>query len=213
MERWVPVNLLNILTIWTLSVWRCHLHDQSKLQSKQAIVLSHGLHENYIPTCGIIITLKKKLWGYYYGLVLLPPPPAAAHQGFAICNCDTDVHIKYMFNTAIDNPGWNSPVHNDENQNGPQQPFCKKTRQLGHPRSPANRFRSEHHNFLFVFYIQYFGYSFPLSISTIWGNHLPFNFMLKFPIYYLDNMLKLIPNLINLSCELGHMMTTHDFLT
>ena len=27
---------------------------------------------------------------------------------------------------------------------------------------------------------------FPMSISTIWGNHLPFNFMLKFPIYYFD---------------------------
>ena len=27
----------------------------------------------------------------------------------------------------------------------------------------------------------YSGYRFPLSLSTIWGNHLPFNFMLKFP--------------------------------
>ena len=32
----------------------------------------------------------------------------------------------------------------------------------------------------------YIGYRFPLSLSTIWGNHLPFNFMLKFPIYYLE---------------------------
>ena len=27
---------------------------------------------------------------------------------------------------------------------------------------------------------------FPLSLSTIWENHLPFNFMLKFTIYYLE---------------------------
>ena len=27
----------------------------------------------------------------------------------------------------------------------------------------------------------YIGYRFPLSLSTIWGNHLPVNFMLKFP--------------------------------
>ena len=27
----------------------------------------------------------------------------------------------------------------------------------------------------------YNGYRFPLSLSTIWGNHLPVNFMLKFP--------------------------------
>ena len=32
----------------------------------------------------------------------------------------------------------------------------------------------------FLLYI-YIGYRFPLSISTIWGNHLPVNFMLKFP--------------------------------
>ena len=51
------------------------------------------------------------------------------------------------------------------------------TRQLGRPRSPANRFRSEHHNFCFI----YIGYRLPLSPSTIWGNHLPVNFMLKFP--------------------------------
>ena len=29
----------------------------------------------------------------------------------------------------------------------------------------------------------YIGYGYPLSLSTIWGNHLPFNFMLKFSIY------------------------------
>ena len=52
-----------------------------------------------------------------------------------------------------------------------------KTRQLGHPRSPANRFRNKHHNFCYI----YIGYRFPLSLSTIWGNHLPVNFMLKFP--------------------------------
>ena len=51
------------------------------------------------------------------------------------------------------------------------------TRQLGHLRSPANRFRNEHHNFCYI----YIGYRFPLSLSTIWGNHLPVNFMLKFP--------------------------------
>ena len=33
------------------------------------------------------------------------------------------------------------------------------------------------------------GYRFPLSLPTIWGNHLPFNFMLKFPIYYLEKPL------------------------
>ena len=27
----------------------------------------------------------------------------------------------------------------------------------------------------------YIGYRFPVSLSTIWGNHLPVNFMLKFP--------------------------------
>ena len=32
----------------------------------------------------------------------------------------------------------------------------------------------------------YIGYIFPLSLSTIWGNHLPLNFMLKFLIYYLE---------------------------
>ena len=32
----------------------------------------------------------------------------------------------------------------------------------------------------------YIGYRFPLSLSTIWGNHLRFNSMLKFPIYSLE---------------------------
>ena len=32
-----------------------------------------------------------------------------------------------------------------------------------------------------IFFI-YIGFRFPLSLSTIWGNHLPFSFMLKFPI-------------------------------
>ena len=32
----------------------------------------------------------------------------------------------------------------------------------------------------FLLYI-YIGYRFPLSLSTIWGNHLPVNFMFKFP--------------------------------
>ena len=36
-------------------------------------------------------------------------------------------------------------------------------------------------NTTICFYI-YIGYRFSLSLSTIWGNHLPFNFMLKFPI-------------------------------
>ena len=27
---------------------------------------------------------------------------------------------------------------------------------------------------------------FPMSLSTTWGNHLPFNSMLKVPIYYLE---------------------------
>ena len=40
------------------------------------------------------------------------------------------------------------------------------TRQLGRQRSPANS------NKLTFFYI-YIGYRFPLSLSTIWGNHLP----------------------------------------
>ena len=30
----------------------------------------------------------------------------------------------------------------------------------------------------------YIGYIFPLSLSTIWANHLPFNFMLKFPSFF-----------------------------
>ena len=50
--------------------------------------------------------------------------------------------------------------------------IVRKTRQLGRPRSPANRFRSQHHNLFFYIYI---GYRFPLSLSTIWRNHLPFN--------------------------------------
>ena len=52
-----------------------------------------------------------------------------------------------------------------------------RTRQLGRPRSPANNFRNEHHNVVYI----YIGYRFPLSLSTIWGNHLPVNFMLNFP--------------------------------
>ena len=36
----------------------------------------------------------------------------------------------------------------------------------------------------FLLYL-YIGYRFPLSLSTIWGNHLPVNFMLKFPTLYL----------------------------
>ena len=32
----------------------------------------------------------------------------------------------------------------------------------------------------FLLYI-YIGYRFPLSLSTIWGKHVPVNFMLKFP--------------------------------
>ena len=62
-------------------------------------------------------------------------------------------------------------------QSGTHQWGSTKTRQLGHPRSPANRFRSEHHNFCSI----YIGYRFPLSRSTIWGNHLPVNLILKFP--------------------------------
>ena len=38
-------------------------------------------------------------------------------------------------------------------------------------------------------HVGYIGYRFPLSLYTIWGNHLPFNFMLKFPIYYLEKPL------------------------
>ena len=32
-----------------------------------------------------------------------------------------------------------------------------------------------------IFLYIYIGYRFPLSLSTIWGNHLPVHFMLKFP--------------------------------
>ena len=39
---------------------------------------------------------------------------------------------------------------------------------------------SETNTTSFVIYI-YIGYRFPLSLFTIWGNHLPVNFMLKFP--------------------------------
>ena len=36
--------------------------------------------------------------------------------------------------------------------------------------------------FFGIYIWPYIGYRFPLSLSTIWGNHLLFNFMLKFPI-------------------------------
>ena len=39
---------------------------------------------------------------------------------------------------------------------------------------------SETNTTIFVIY-RYIGYRFPLSLSTIWGNHLPVNFMFKFP--------------------------------
>ena len=41
-----------------------------------------------------------------------------------------------------------------------------------------SRQQVQQHNHFFI----HIGYSFPLSLSTIWGNHLPFSFMLKFPI-------------------------------
>ena len=46
---------------------------------------------------------------------------------------------------------------------------------------------SETNTTIFVIYI-YIGYRFPLSLSTIWGNHLPVNVMFKFPtcIYIYD---------------------------
>ena len=45
------------------------------------------------------------------------------------------------------------------------------TRQLGRPRYPPTGSEA---NTAFFVYI-YIGYRFPLSPSTIWGNHLPFN--------------------------------------
>ena len=39
-------------------------------------------------------------------------------------------------------------------------------------RSPEISRQQVHHNFCFI----YIGYRFPLSLSTIWGNHLPVNF-------------------------------------
>ena len=43
--------------------------------------------------------------------------------------------------------------------------------------SPEISSQQVHHNFCFI----YIGYRFPLSLSTIWRNHLPVNFMLKLP--------------------------------
>ena len=48
---------------------------------------------------------------------------------------------------------------------------------------------SETNTTIFVIYI-YIGYRFPLSLSTIWGNHLPVNFMLKFPTCILSTILR-----------------------
>ena len=39
---------------------------------------------------------------------------------------------------------------------------------------------SETNTTIFVIYI-YIGYRFPMSLSTIWGNHLPANIVFKFP--------------------------------
>ena len=42
-------------------------------------------------------------------LVLSPLLPPHA-EVCATCNCDIDVHIEFIFDTAIDDPEWNNPI-------------------------------------------------------------------------------------------------------
>ena len=37
-----------------------------------------------------------------------PPPPHA--KAYAWHNCDTNAHIKFIFDTAIDDPEWKNPI-------------------------------------------------------------------------------------------------------
>ena len=68
--------------------------------------------------------------------------------------------------------------------------ITRETRQLGRPRSPANRF--------------------PLSLSTIWGNHLPVNFMLKFPTCISTIWRNLLPHLTSKSRGTFQYFQSHD---
>ena len=61
------------------------------------------------------------------------------------------------------------------NLNGMKYKWNKATRSPEISREQVQRLTPQ-----FLLYI-YIGYRFPLSISTIWGNHVPVNFMLKFP--------------------------------
>ena len=54
-----------------------------------------------------------------------PPPHAKA---CASHNCDTNVHIKFIFDTTIDDLEWKNPIDlgdNRKKQNGRRRPFCE----------------------------------------------------------------------------------------
>ena len=57
----------------------------------------------------------------------------------------------------------------------------------------------------------YIGYRFPLSLSTIWGNHLPVNFMLKFPTFKKFNTSQTrSPNIYNFNKTISKLCNLDD---
>ena len=58
-----------------------------------------------------------------------PPQPPSPHTKACVSrNCDTNVHIKFKFDTAIDDLEWKNPIDFEDhrkNENGRQQSFCE----------------------------------------------------------------------------------------
>ena len=58
-----------------------------------------------------------------------PPPPQPPHAKACVShNCDTNAHIKFIFDTAMDDLEWKNPINlgdNRKNQNGRLRPFCE----------------------------------------------------------------------------------------
>ena len=75
---------------------------------------------------GSLYPRNLKFRGYYgFGPEPSPPPHAKACVSR---NCDTNAHIKFIIDTAIDDLEWKNPIDfgaNRKNQNGHQRPFCE----------------------------------------------------------------------------------------
>ena len=65
----------------------------------------------------VIISPRLNKFGYYVFSVDVVSATAAAtsRQGLCSRNCDTNAHIKFIFDTAIDDPEWMNLIDIGEN--------------------------------------------------------------------------------------------------